>query len=150
MMALVIMQTSRFRPIRGRRINFIDKSANVLPIYVSGVGTENDFGWLSSGLGLGASLQITQTITAVNEQVNAVVQADPDAKFGCVDTGFSLGTVTERSCRTPIRVAGGYANEYEYQNRDNTPSQALYQAASFEYYLEHTSLPRPQAPNKRK
>lgn len=49
-----------------------------------------------------------------------------------------------RDAGTPISVYG--------RDESNllSPSQALYHADSFEYYLEHTSLPRPQAPNKRK
>lgn len=84
----------------------VDRSANVFPIYVSGVGTENDLGGLNSALGLGAPVQVTQTLARITEKVNTVVQNDPDAKFVFVDTGFSRGSGVIRAVQNILVEQG--------------------------------------------
>ncbi|ANC42915.1 DUF2235 domain-containing protein [Pandoraea pnomenusa] len=86
--------------------NLIDKSANAFPIYVGGVGTENDLGGLNSAFGLGVPLQVSQTLAKINDTINTISQADPDAKFVFTDTGFSRGSNVIRAVQNILVEQG--------------------------------------------
>lgn len=78
----------------------------VIPIYVSGVGTENDLGGINSAFGLGAPVQISETTTEIMKRVNAITQADADAKFVFADTGFSRGSGVIRAVQNILAIQG--------------------------------------------
>lgn len=79
---------------------------NVLPIYISGVGTEHDLGGLNSALGLGVPLQVSQTMTAITNAVNAVARADSEAKFVFVNADFSRGSGVGREVHNALVEQG--------------------------------------------
>ncbi|MES2350113.1 MAG: DUF2235 domain-containing protein [Pseudomonadota bacterium] len=112
-------------PTNPRTLFSLAQAANnerVVPIYVSGVGTENDLGGLNSALGLGASLQINQTTTEITQRVNSIAQADSDATFVFADTGFSRGAGVIRAVQNVLVQQGvpDLSSAYEVMDGDTT------------------------------
>ena len=95
---------------------------NVFPIYVSGVGTENDLGGLNSALGLGAQLQISQTVSNINNVVNEIIKNDPEARFVFADTGFSRGSGVIRAVQNILVQQGvpDFRSSYEAMDGETT------------------------------
>jgi hypothetical protein len=81
-------------------------SENVRTIYAKGVGTEWDFGGVNSALGLGQADQISDAYRDVVKAVNEIYEANPDAKFVFVTTGFSRGATTIRALQNLLVESG--------------------------------------------
>jgi hypothetical protein len=95
---------------------------NVFPIYVSGVGTENDLGGLNSALGLGAQPQISQTVSNINNVVNEIAKNDAEARFVFVATGFSRGSGVVRAVQNILVQQGvpDFRSPYEAMDGETT------------------------------
>ncbi len=71
--------------------NLVSHVDNVSTIYIDGVASEHDFLSLNAMLGLGAPVQVNQTLSKISDTVNQIYSQDANATFVFATIGFSRG-----------------------------------------------------------